>query len=380
MKTIAVIATAYFKNSHADVIMTRWLDPPTTDIEWGRRTPNMTIASAYIEQTPDTDIGVDICKKHNVPLYDTVAEALCLGGDKLAVDAVILIGEHGDYPDNEFGQKLYPRKELFDKIVDVYRKSGRVAPLFCDKHLSWNYDWAFEMHNTARDMGFMLMSSSTIPLCDRVPDIKLPLAGRIIDAVAPFYGGDEVYGYHSYEFVQPILEARPGGETGIARITCFRDEDVWKQQEQGTWPATLTDAALRAIKAQDPEKIPDMDVRKHVKPAEQDKVVAAFHIECVDGTKVTHINLQGAIRNWAIAMNIEGQSEPVACAPYVGDTPNFHGHFARMSQLIEDAFLSGKPPFDARRSLITAGLTAASMHARMQPGTPLDTPHLHIAY
>ena len=45
-----------------------------------------------------------------------VQEVLTLGGDKLAVDGVILIGEHGDYPVNDKAQTLYPRFEMFLKI------------------------------------------------------------------------------------------------------------------------------------------------------------------------------------------------------------------------------------------------------------------------
>ena len=34
----------------------------------------------------------------------------------MAVDAVLIIGEHGDYPRNEKGQILYPRYEFFREV------------------------------------------------------------------------------------------------------------------------------------------------------------------------------------------------------------------------------------------------------------------------
>ena len=58
----------------------------------------------------------------------------------LAVDGVLLIAEHGDDPANEKGQKLYPRYELFEQILSVFRNSGRTVPVFNNKHLSWNWD------------------------------------------------------------------------------------------------------------------------------------------------------------------------------------------------------------------------------------------------
>ena len=51
---------------------------------------------------------------------------------------MLLIGEHGDYPYNDKGQKLYPRYELFQKIVEVFKKSDRSVPVFNDKHLSYD--------------------------------------------------------------------------------------------------------------------------------------------------------------------------------------------------------------------------------------------------
>ena len=60
-------------------------------------------------------------------IYPTIAEALTLGGSKLAVDGVVLVGEHGNYPRNEKGQTQYPRYEFFEQIVKVFRDSGRIG-------------------------------------------------------------------------------------------------------------------------------------------------------------------------------------------------------------------------------------------------------------
>ena len=43
------------------------------------------------------------------------------GGDTLAVDAVLLIGEHGNYEKSEYEQTKYPRYEFFKEITDVFR-------------------------------------------------------------------------------------------------------------------------------------------------------------------------------------------------------------------------------------------------------------------
>jgi hypothetical protein len=370
---VAVIATTYWEKSHTDVIVSRWLEPRPDDVAFGWPKPCTRIASMYVDEYPDNDMSRDMCKKHNVSLYDNVADAV------RGADAVLLIGEHGEYPENEIGQKLYPRKELFDKIVAAFKEHGRAVPVFCDKFLSWNFDWAIEMDRTASDMGFILFSSSSIPLCKRVPEVDLARQQRIDESVSIFFGGDEAYGYHSFEFVQAIIERRAGGETGVKAITVYLDDEVWKQLEAGRWSTELMDAALEAIANENPAKLTEGDMRKNC-DNQNDEGPTAICIEYIDGMRMTHLNLSGHSGAWSIAMRIEGRDQPLATAPTVDDATHFYAHFATMSNMIEQAFLANKPPFAPQRSLMTTGLTALMMQARANPGVRLETPQLAINY
>ena len=122
-KKLAVVTTAYYYLSHAYHVCGRFLYGYLRDGKM--HYPDFGIAGMYVEQQKANDLSQELSKKHGFPLSDDVAGALTLGGDKLAVDGVLLIGEHGDYPYNDKGQKLYPRYELFQKIVEVFKKSGR---------------------------------------------------------------------------------------------------------------------------------------------------------------------------------------------------------------------------------------------------------------
>ena len=54
-----------------------------------------------------TDVAIrceGVAKQYRIPVFPTIEAALCLGGKELAVDAVLSIGEHGEYPLNELGQ------------------------------------------------------------------------------------------------------------------------------------------------------------------------------------------------------------------------------------------------------------------------------------
>src|SRR5215213_5432003 len=88
-KNVAAIVTTYFHNSHADVIVSRLLQTDTLDGQ-GRKSP-LRLASLYIDQVSANDIGVKLAADHQVPVYRSIREALTLGGDKLAVDGVLLI-------------------------------------------------------------------------------------------------------------------------------------------------------------------------------------------------------------------------------------------------------------------------------------------------
>ena len=93
---VAAIVTEFRHRSHADVICTRILDGYYPN---GRRQePRTRIVSMYTDQVPRDDMSRGFAHRKRYTIYPTVEGALTLGGDRLAVDAVLLIGEHGDYP------------------------------------------------------------------------------------------------------------------------------------------------------------------------------------------------------------------------------------------------------------------------------------------
>ena len=157
----------------------------------GRQTgPGCEVVAFYGDQFPPRR-DVATCRGQGVwiPIYPTIADALCRGGKELAVDAVLSIGEHGTYPVNEKGQHEYPRRRFFDEIVAVFGQSGRVVPIFNDKHLSYRWDWAKQMYDTAREMKIPFMAGSSVPLAQRVPACEIPPGSKIIEAVSIHGGG-----------------------------------------------------------------------------------------------------------------------------------------------------------------------------------------------
>ena len=147
---IAAVVTEYRRYSHAQHILDRFLGG--YGFNGQHHQPAMDLVALYTDQVPDADVSRQRAKEFpQLKIYPTIAETLQRGGDRLAVDGVVLIGEHGNYPFNEKRQHLYPRYEFFQEIVSVFRDSGRSVPVFNDKHLSWNWDCLLYTSPSPRD-------------------------------------------------------------------------------------------------------------------------------------------------------------------------------------------------------------------------------------
>jgi hypothetical protein len=365
-KRIAVITTEYRYYSHADVICGRILEGYTPNNI--RVEPRTRIVSMYTDQVPEKDLSRAAAAKHGFTIYPTVAAALTHGSDKLAVDAVLLIGEHGKYPDNEKGQKLYPRYELFKQITDVFRRTGRAVPVFTDKHLSYSWSKAREMYDLSQTLKFPLMAGSSIPVTVRVPALSFPLDTRIEQAVGVGYAGLDSYGFHALEGLQCMLERRRGGETGVAAVETLSGPDVWRWRDSpaGSWSAPLLEAALGCLRTPKPGPI-----------AEQAKEATLFRIEYRDGFQAVVYMLGQSIDDMMFAARISGEARPLATRFDL--TRRALPHFDGLVDFIEQFFVTGRPLYPVERTLLTTGVLEALLDSRHQ-GRRIETPHLNVRY
>jgi hypothetical protein len=381
---IAAVVTEYRKFSHAQHIVDRFLYGYGWD---GRHHyPPMDLVSLYTDQVPDGDLSRSRAAEHpGMKIYPTVAEALTLGGERLAVDGVLLVGEHGNYPTNAKGQRLYPRYELFYQIVSVFRESARSVPVFNDKHLSWNWDWAVDMVRTAEELDFPLMAGSSLPVSRRIPQLELPRDAEVEEAICVSPGGVDSYDFHALETVQCMVERRRGGETGVVAMHAVRDDAAWNAMASGSWPAggwdpRLFEACLcRSHQLQSPRSgfshlLPTFDELKQLR-----RNPVAYRYEYADGLKATIVIGNGLVNDFCFAARLKGEREPVSTLmflPYY-DLQNF---FSPLVHHIESMFLTRRLPYPIERTLLTTGLTAAGVESLYQGQRRIETPHLAIKY
>jgi hypothetical protein len=380
---IAAIVTVYYKYSHAQHIVDRFLE----GYGWNgaHHRPPMDLVSLYVDQVPSSDLSRDRATRFPaMKIYPTIAEALTLGASQLAVDGVLLVGEHGKYPRNEKGQTLYPRFEFFQQIVSVFRSSGRSVPVFNDKHLSWSWEHAKQMYDTARSLGFAFMAGSSLPVTWRTPSLEMPLGARIREAVCVCYGGVDSYDFHGLETIQSMVERRKGGESGVAWLEAFRGEKFWQAYQEGLWPRDLIEAALCRSHTLTPARagfnhlFPSLDdLRRLVKNP------VAYHYQHADGLSCTMLLMNGLVQDFNFAARLEGRSQPFSTQMYLPMPPartSLANFFSPLVNNIEKMFLTGRPAYPVERTLLTTGLTAAGVESLHRNQTRYDTPHLSVRY
>jgi hypothetical protein len=381
---LAVVTTVYRTNSHSDVIVSRWLEPLPTDRAFGwpvgeSDAPRTEIASLYIAQFPEVDTGRALASRHGVPIFPTIREALTLGGDSLAVDGVLLIGEHGEYPHNELFQHMYPRRELFDEIVEVFKESGRSVPIFNDKHLSYDADSAQHMVNVSKAMGFPLMAGSSIPTAGCAAPWTMPTQSGLAAGVGLFYGGLEAYGYHSIEFLQSLVARRRGGEAGIENVTVYYGDNFWDAEKRGAWPGELMQAALDVAATAQPGNFRD-NLKAPGHHAFPDYWPAAFCFAHADGFQTTYISLDGHMKDFTVAVQENNGVIHSGCSCASANTDNFFAHFAQLNAAIEEFMLTGKSPYPIEHSLLCTLAINAAVRAFPTPGVAVPTPQLALPY
>ncbi|QJD82000.1 hypothetical protein [Cohnella herbarum] len=360
-KRVAAIVTEYRYNSHAEVIVGRLL---------GRLNyhPRVEVVSLYVDQFPANDMSRDEAERMGIPICSTIREAIRASHRAEPIDGVILIGEHGDYPMNEKEQMMYPRRRFLEETIAALDELGLTVPIFSDKHLAYDYDDALWMYDAMKFRGIPFLGGSSIPHCDHIPKFDMGQLRDLREVVVISSGGLEGYGIHAMEVMQSLTERRKGGETGVRSVQLLRgtDGEAWAAMDRGEWPEDLLLYALKTI-----PNLPG------IHPREVEPDPALFIIEYRDGTKGYIVQFKRLTEHWSFAFRDRHRQITAALCDSDLDRP--FAHFERLTRMVEDLIIDGRPPFPAERTLLTTGMICYAMDS-LYEGKKLDTPRLGITY
>ncbi len=362
-KSVAAVVSIYEPKTHADVLIGKILEGWKQDCGTG---PTLKLSSLYVDQVSDRDLSRKMAAKYNVPIFDSIEKAVTVGTDRIPVDGVISIGEHGDYPINAKGQQLYPRRRFFKEITDTFQKYDRVVPVFNDKHPGPVWADAKWMYDRAQEMKVPFMAGSSLPLTYRKPELNLPLGSEIEAAVGIGYSELDRYGFHALECFQCLVERRQGAESGVEWVQYLEGDAMWNVLDEGLVSQAVFDAALAAV-----PKVRQGDVR-------DDPDAGLFLFQYNDGFVGALFMLQSVNRT-SVALKIKGQAKPAA-TQFEERTEPAHPHFAYLLKSIERMIHTSRPSYPVERTLLTSGILDRALTSRLEGGKKLDTPELAIRY
>ena len=368
VRKVAGILTWYKQGSHADVLIGKILEGWRYD---GGVGPRLELASLYVDQFPEDDMARALSEKHGFPIFNSIEDALSLQSDALAVDGVLSIGEHGDYPTNSKGQKLYPRRRFFEGITRAFRQLGRVVPVFSDKHLGPVWKDAKWMYDQAQALNIPFMAGSSLPVSFRQPDWAPPMGSSMMAAVGVGYSGLDIYGTHTLEVYQAMVERRLGGEKGVRSVQWFGAAEMWQKVEDGTVDAKVLQAAVDATPKAGgtPGSVRDLE----------GDGVGLFLFEYVDGFQGAVFMLPGYLAGCGFAARMGGDASIHSVGIEERREPHYP-HFAYLLKAIETMVWTGRPSYPVERTLLTSGVLDRVLTSRHQGGRKLLTPELQIAY
>jgi hypothetical protein len=379
---IAVLANIYKTHLHTQHIIDRVLEGYNFGAEF--RKPALNVVSIYVEQRGEGDLVPERAKRHHIRICESVDEALTFGTNKLAVDGVIYIGEQGNYPKNELGLIPYPRYQFFQKVVETFRRTGQVVPYYSDKQFSWKWEWAKEMYDTARKMGFPIMGGSSLPVTWRIPQVEMPLNAPVKEAMCVAFGGVDSYDIHAIETVQCMVERRKGGEVGVEWLQAYKGDNFWKAHQEGVWSQSVFKAAVCRSHTLAPAREGFTDI--YPTTAQMMATVKdplAYHYRYRDGTRGTIMLLNGLVEDFNFAAQIEGQPKPFSNMMYLSrgrELATLESYFDPLVYYIEQFMITGKEQYPVERVLLANGILCAGLDSLRQGEKRLQTPQLDIHY
>lgn len=367
-KKVAAIVTIYRRDSHADVLVGKILEGWEQN---GGAGPELDLVSLYVDQYPDDDLAKGLAAKYGFRLCKSIRECIELDTGTVAVDGVLSIGEHGNYPVNEYGQTLYPRKRFFAEICDVFEQRKKIVPVFNDKHPGPVWQDTQWMLQRAEELGIPWMAGSSLTVGFRDPDVTLPLGEPVNDCLAVGYSGLDIYGFHTLDFLQALIERRATKAQGVQSVQAFPLSAIEGLIQRRAIDEKLLGEVLQSSGT-------NLAKLQESIPVANPKETAVFVVKYTDG-----------LRGVVLMLGSHASAISAGCTTQAGKRivtraeervePRYP-HFAYLLKAIEKMMHTGEPAYAVQRTILAAGILDRALNSLHQQSVERQTPELNINY
>ena len=242
-----------------------------------------------------------------------------------------------------------------------------MVPVFNDKHPGPEWSDAKWMYDRAKDLKIPWMAGSSLPVSFRDPDVTIPWGSTVEACLGVGYSGLDVYGFHTLDFLQCILERRAQAEKGVRWVQCLPIDAIPRLLREGTIRDDLFDAALSSSRTN----------RNAVLESSMPGG-AVFLIQYEDGLLAPVLMLSGRASSISAAFKTSN-GKVISARTEEREEPRYP-HFAYLLKGIEQMMHTGRPAYPVERSLLTAGILDRLLTSRKEDFRHLETPELLIPY
>ena len=372
-RRLAILASRWTPGSPARQIADRFLIGYPREGRWHR--PAMDVVSLYVDQTPDADQSRERAAEFDFRIYPSIAETLRCGGERLAVDGVLMLAGQGN--DSSSGPS---GTDLVEPMVRVFEQDRGSVPVYWDEPLGLAQ--ARKMAEASRQLKFPVLAGSSLPMTWRLPPLELPTGSRVEQALMVGIGSGRSDRYRALETLQAMVERRRGGETGVRSVQAVAGQAVWRAGSSGGWSRELLKASVARSDSLQGETLKDGRPRDLVGSGELPRLVEdpeACLVDYSDGMSAAVLMLNGAVGDFTFAARLRDVSGMASTQFLLPPEPNRAGS-ACLAAWIEDLIQSGRSPVCPERAWIAAGILDRWMESRENGGVTLETPELRLEY
>ena len=250
-------------------------------------------------------------------------------------------------------------------MLEVFDRSGRVVPVFIDKHLADNWADAKWIYDEAQAPEVPMMAGSSLPVLWRYPPADVRRGARLDQIVVVSYRTLDAYGFHAMEVDR---NAWPSAEPAARRVSA-RCSASRARPSGGPAPRASTTEPCWTRRSRRLKERP-LPAGKRIEELVPEPVL--FVVDYSDGLRGCVFTLNGAVASGLPRGGTRGIGRSSSTLFWTQEARPF-AHFNLLLMGIERMMQTGRPTWPVERTLLTSGILDAALRSqpRRRP-TPRD--------